>query len=77
MHRETTKPSQKVNYTVAEAAAEVGITEKAARQSIHRGQFPYRRWGRKIIVPRAELEKFLQALPGISAEEAAARNENE
>lgn len=69
-------PSEKANYTVAEAAAAVGITEKAVRQRIFRGEFPHRRWGRKVIIPRAELEKFLQNLPGVSAEEAVVKNDD-
>lgn len=60
----------KENYTVAEAADRAGITERAAWLKIYRGHFPHRRWGRRVIVPKSELEAFLEALPGVSAEEA-------
>ena len=61
--------------TVREAAEELNITERAAWQRIYRHQLPYRRWGRKVVVPAAELEKFIESLPGVSAEEAAAKVE--
>jgi hypothetical protein len=61
--------------TVPETAAETGKTERAVWHDIYRGKVPYRRWGRKILVPRAELEEFLNNLPGVSAEEAVTRAE--
>jgi len=59
--------------TVREAAEELNITERAAWQHIYRHQLPHRRWGRKVVVPAAELEKFIESLPGVNAEEAIAR----
>jgi hypothetical protein len=56
--------------TIAEAAPAVGMTEKALRQRIFRGQFPHRRWGRRVIIPVAELESFLAGLPGKTDVEA-------
>lgn len=70
----TTSEPQKMNLSVPEAADRAGISPRAAWMKIYRGQFPYRRWGKKIIVPRAELEKFLSELPGVTAEEALARS---
>ena len=61
--------------TVREAAEELNITERAAWQRIYRHQLPHRRWGRKVVVPVAELEKFIESLPGVSAKEAAAKVE--
>lgn len=59
------------NYlTVPEAAARLGISERAAWQRIYRGQLPHRRWGRRVIIPQDELEEFIKALPGCSVEEA-------
>ena len=46
------------------------MTEKALRKRIERGQIPYRKFGRRILIPLQELEKFLAALPGKTAEEA-------
>jgi excisionase family DNA binding protein len=60
---------------VAEAAEMLGITQKAARHRIARGELPYRRWGTRVLIPAQELESFLQALPGCNAKEAAAAAE--
>ncbi|WP_034421932.1 helix-turn-helix domain-containing protein [Candidatus Entotheonella palauensis] len=58
------------NLTVPEAAARLGISERAAWQRIYRGQLPHRRWGRRVIIPLDDLEAFIKALPGCSVEEA-------
>jgi len=42
---------------------------------IYRNQVPYRRWGRKVVVPAGELDRFIKELPGATAEEAAVRAE--
>lgn len=65
----------KKTLTVPEVAAELGMTAKAVRQRIARGQLPYRRWGRRVLVLASELEAFLKTLPGTSAEEAATHGE--
>lgn len=57
---------------VAEAAPILGITQKAVRQRIARGELPYRRWGRRVLIPAYELERFLASLPGKTADEAVA-----
>jgi len=51
--------------TVREAAEELNMTERAAWQHIYRHQLPHCRWGRKVVVPAAELEKFIESLPGV------------
>ncbi len=61
--------------TVAEYAREYGQTERAAWAQIYRGLIPYRRQGRKILILRDEVEKFLHALPGVSVEEATRKVE--
>jgi excisionase family DNA binding protein len=58
--------------TIAEAAAPLGLSEKALRQRIFRGQLPYRKLGKRVLIPVDELAKFLTALPGKTAEEAVA-----
>jgi excisionase family DNA binding protein len=55
---------------VPEAAKLLGISEKAAWQRLYRGELPHRRWGRRVLIPMDELEKFLAALPGKTADEA-------
>ena len=62
----------KKNLTVPEAAARLGISERATWQRIYRGQLPHRRWGRRVIIPQDELETFIKELPGCSVEEALA-----
>ena len=58
--------------TIAEAAEPLGLSEKALRQRIFRGQIPYRKLGKRVLIPVDELEKFLTALPGTTADEAVA-----
>ena len=60
---------------VSEAAELLGITQKAARHRIARGELPYRRWGKRLIIPLKELEAFLQQLPGQGTQEALVRVE--
>jgi excisionase family DNA binding protein len=48
---------------VPEAAKLLGISDKATWQRLYRGEIPHRRWGRRILIPLEELEKFLAALP--------------
>ena len=60
----------KKTLSVPEAAAELGISERACWQRIYRKQIPFRRWGRKILIPREDLDQFLVGLPGASASEA-------
>jgi len=59
--------------SVKEAATILSITERAAWLRIYRNQLPHRRWGRKVIISLSELQKFIDALPGPTAEEAAQR----
>ncbi len=58
--------------TIPEAAPPLGMTEKALRKRIERGQIPYRKLGRRILIPIQELDEFLIALPGQTAEAAIA-----
>jgi excisionase family DNA binding protein len=62
---------------VPEAAQLLGISDKATWQRLYRGEIPYRRWGRRVLIPLDELERFLAALPGKTADEAMARVEEE
>lgn len=62
----------KTYITIAEAAPALGLTEKALRQRIFRGQVPYRKLGRRVLISAEELERFMKALPGTTAEAAVA-----
>jgi excisionase family DNA binding protein len=59
--------------SVPEAAARLGITARAAWQRIYRGHLPYRRWGRRVLIPCEELALFMDGLPGHKAEDVLAR----
>jgi excisionase family DNA binding protein len=48
-----------------EAALFLGRTPKAIRRMVDRGQIPFRRWGKRIVFVREELEEFVNALPGM------------
>jgi excisionase family DNA binding protein len=48
---------------VDEAAEALSMTERALRQLIWRRKIPTRRLGKRVIILRADLEKFLQDLP--------------
>src|SRR5438309_3738149 len=69
---ETWRNIAKTYVTVAEAAPSLGLTEKALRQRIFRGQVPYRKLGQRVLIPADELEKFLAVLPGTTTAEAVA-----
>ncbi|MFC2041743.1 helix-turn-helix domain-containing protein [Chloroflexota bacterium] len=53
--------------TVEEAAEYLGISRPTAYEAIHTGEIPHLRIGRRILVPRAALERLL-ANAGIKAE---------
>jgi hypothetical protein len=59
--------------SVKEAAIELGISERACWQRIYKHELPHRRWTSKVVIVASELEKFIGTLPGLSAEEAAAK----
>ena len=46
------------------AAAFLGVTEKTLRARVARHQVPFRVWGGRVVFVRAELERFLDELPG-------------
>jgi excisionase family DNA binding protein len=52
--------NSKLTLTVKEAAAAVEVHPDTLRAAIARGEFPHRRLGRRIIVPRILLEEWLR-----------------
>jgi excisionase family DNA binding protein len=56
--------------TVEETARLAGSTPKAIRNRIARGQLPYRKLGRRVLIPEQDLIIFFEALPGRTAQEA-------
>jgi excisionase family DNA binding protein len=56
-------------YSVEEAAKLLGISRSFAYKAVHRGEVPSMRIGRRILVPKAALERYLslageQSAPG-------------
>jgi hypothetical protein len=58
--------------TIPAAAALLGLTAKALRLRIGRGEFPSRTLGRRRMILRRDLEAFLDGLPGVSVKSALA-----
>ena len=58
--------------TVAKLAERWDTKEKAIRHRIARGQIPFKRLGRRILIPVDELERFESLLTGRNAAEAVA-----
>ncbi len=56
-------------YSVEETAKLLGISRSSAYEAVHRGEVPSMRIGRRILVPKAALERHLllageQSAPG-------------
>ena len=49
-------------FTVEEAAQLLGISRSFAYEAVQRGEIPSKRIGRRILVPKAALERFLSEL---------------
>jgi excisionase family DNA binding protein len=49
----------RATLTVEEAAALLGISRTTAYESVRRGEIPARRFGRRVVVLRHELEDLL------------------
>lgn len=49
----------RLTYSVAEAAAEIGISESHAYRLVAAGELPSIRLGRRIVVPKAALAEWL------------------
>jgi excisionase family DNA binding protein len=60
----------KLTYTLAEAASRLGISTSLAYEAAHRGELPVCRIGRRILVPRAALLRFLEQDPTSDSESA-------
>jgi excisionase family DNA binding protein len=56
----TNPPSGRLSYKIPEAATLLGISESSIRRAIESGQLKACRRMRHILIPRAELEKFVE-----------------
>lgn len=50
---------ERATYSVDEAAARLGVGRNAAYEAIKRGELPALRIGRRLVVPRAALDRLL------------------
>ena len=58
------KPEGRLILRIRDLAPLLGCSEVAARRMIEAGAIPARRWGRRIVILREELETHLRLLPG-------------
>jgi excisionase family DNA binding protein len=61
---------QRLVYTVEEAATLLGISRSFAYEAVQRGDIPSMRFGRRIVVPKAALERFLSETGGTGGSDA-------
>ena len=56
------KSAERLTLSVAEAARECGVSERKLREMIAGGAsgFPVVRFGRRVVVPRLQLEEWLR-----------------
>jgi excisionase family DNA binding protein len=55
----TPLPANQLTFTVEESAALLGISPSTAYESVHRGELPALRFGRRLVVTRHTLETML------------------
>jgi excisionase family DNA binding protein len=51
--------------SVKEMADLLGCSEQAVYKQVYRQSLPYRKFGRKVIFLRQEVEAYLNGLPGL------------
>ena len=51
---------ERVTYTVLEAAKILGLSRSGAFEAVKRGFIPHLRIGKRILIPRAAIEKMLE-----------------
>jgi excisionase family DNA binding protein len=57
----------RMTLTVTEAAELLGIGRSAAYEAARRGEIPTIRVGRRILIPRAALDRFLEGPATVGA----------
>jgi len=51
--------NERLTITVDEAATRLGLSRNGAYEAVRRGEIPSLRIGRRVLVPRAALERML------------------
>lgn len=54
---------EKLFYTLKELADILGLKPKSMYNLVYTGRLPARKWGKRWIVTKKDLEKFLEELP--------------
>jgi len=52
--------TERLTYTVLEMAKIMGLGKCAAYQAVQRGEIPSLKFGKRIVIPRAALQKMLE-----------------
>ena len=53
---------QKQTFTRKEAAAYLGIAENSLRKFLDSGEIPYKKFGRRLIIPKTGVDNFLSEI---------------
>jgi excisionase family DNA binding protein len=61
--------------TIEEAAERLGRTTLAIYRLVERRKIPFRKAGRRVLFLESELQKFIEALPGLSLEDLRPRKQ--
>lgn len=51
---------ERLTFTITQAAEALGISRSSAYEAVHRGEIPTIRLGRRLLVPKAALERLLE-----------------
>lgn len=53
--------SERLTLSVEEAAIALGISRASAYEAVHRGEIPHIKIGKRMLIPRASLDRMLAA----------------
>jgi len=53
--------NQSTYRSVAELAAEIGLSERSTRSALRRGEIPHIRVGRRFILPKSAIAEWLRS----------------
>ena len=53
--------SERLTLSVEQAAAALGISRASAYEAVHRGEIPHIKIGKRMLIPRASLDRMLSA----------------
>ena len=62
-NKESVMATERLTLTVTEAAAVLGISRNACYEAVRTGQLPCLRIGKRLLIPKVQLEKLLQGEP--------------